>query len=1738
MTSPGSGSDQTRNANVVLTADTAQYQQSVQASAQQTSMLSNALTALSTQLDGLSQRAGKRLLLFSTADFAGMGAATAMAASFQKQLSVLQTTATVTNQSFSAMKNGIQSTFQNLPVARDQVTQLATALTQLGQTAPDQINKLTQTFIKLGAATGEGPTDLASGLTQLSQLMGTSNADQITKYANSLLVTSRNAGVAATGVLNFANAIAPLGRQAGLTEAQIMGIGTAFTKAGADGMPAFNALNSLMSDITQEIQTGSPQIAKFANLIGVSAEHFKKMDGASRIVDIFNAIGKAGPKGVQILNQLGLEGIRTQSAIAAVTQTGELQKYMGLAVGSQHDTNMLDRTSKDAMSGMSDQLQRLRNQFTQLGTDLGNSLLPVLQTMARAFADVMNVMVKVEHFFSPLIDAVGTLAGAFGGLGGAALLAFGVVSKLATLKLLATGSPIKAFTQGMAVGRNPALVNDASVLAANGALRWYNRPFYYAGQGTGALMGQPDPNAPMSSTARARNFLLTSPLRGTRFLVDAQRSWLQASTTTSTERLGTMSPEESVLVARNGGPVLPWRTRAAMALDRLRGVVGGGAAGVPSAPVMPSTAGMSAAQANQAIKKYQDDLKAYDAAVKAATASTAANTKVKGADTKVEAENAAEGERQVSAQAALGAETRSLTMAFVKLGGTVIATGVKLGAQGVAMAGSKLWQALGPIGTALIALPMLSSLKDNLQNKAAASVNLDALVNPIQQMNDTLGIANKNLATFANNLANANSTSLADSQTPVTWKNAALVSAPDLHAAAATKPNAQLQALGQYAKNDPRALREYIQSLDLYDPRQLQLAKQQALAAGFSPDVINKALRGITQSNTAGGGFVPDFSHLLKIAYGTNGNGVFATNPSGSGNALLATILSAYGSAYQSNRLTQGNGAANAQNVMGIVKTINKYLRAGAGSFANPGIQIRQLAAMLNEQYGQGVSFWNSQILSHLYQKSQGSALSGAHSGAPTLYTYTGNTASILNMLSQAPLTKDMLKYMPQQVSGDISETNPLYGQRAKAYLAKTAYEKNITDNGRSALGTDIYNSSLIRSVSGESGAIADPAKQARAIQAIMRMATQTSGAGQAALAIQAAANRVSNGQDPNLLALEQAARTQQQQNYMATAFPTMSMGQQTNYLRQQMIASRSQYLQSGYGQDVYQSNLQAYQSQEQANLQYAKQMYTTVRDYNTQTSRSYQDYHKQVYRSERDFHIQMQRSEKQFQTSRYRQTRDFNIQLEQQNMQAAQNIYNPYLRVFSQQTASADETLYNLQDQNRRIIQQRQELSKLRGLGLDQKTIDVLDLSNPQNAQELNALYDQLAHDPKLIKALNKQAAERVAATKALTQSSFSYSFRQETAQFHRGFMDMAHDFHLQQTYAKQDEQRGLSDMAYDFDQMLHRSADDMKNSLTQVVGSFGSLMARTFRELGKSINKYAPEYAKVIQKNLDSLRAPNLGPGGGGGGSIATGRGAFNVGGPLGSRANPITKSGVMGLNPSGQYGHYGPGGKFFEDKNVSQQTYNGAQHIASPKTGHLTPSEAQAYARSQLKHYGWGGGQMGALTTLWNNESGWRWNAYNPSGAHGIPQAMPMYGETMTNAWNNSAEMQIDWGLNYIAGRYGSPSKALNFWLYGAQKITPNNPHWYDQGGVLKPGVTQTVNATGRDEYILTPQQLKAFHTQGMGRQCTNIYSSRIENNTNFNGQITVQAQDPNAMANALKKKARLQALTSPNSSNLRH
>ncbi|MGQ0774544.1 MAG: NlpC/P60 family protein [Pseudonocardiales bacterium] len=120
-----------------------------------------------------------------------------------------------------------------------------------------------------------------------------------------------------------------------------------------------------------------------------------------------------------------------------------------------------------------------------------------------------------------------------------------------------------------------------------------------------------------------------------------------------------------------------------------------------------------------------------------------------------------------------------------------------------------------------------------------------------------------------------------------------------------------------------------------------------------------------------------------------------------------------------------------------------------------------------------------------------------------------------------------------------------------------------------------------------------------------------------------------------------------------------------------------------------------------------------------------------------------------------------------------------------------------------------------------------------------------------------------------------------------------------------------------------------------------------------------------------------------------------------------------------------------------------------------------------RGIAQGYGWDvNPQWASIDALVEKESSWNPNAANPkSSARGLFGKMT----SLHGPIESTAAGQAEWGLPYIEGRYGLPSRAWAF----------HKAHnYYDDGGWLMPGLNVAINRTRRPEAVLTADQSAAL------------------------------------------------------------
>jgi len=470
------------DANVVLTSDNTQYDQAMNQSAQSTDRLGTSLDSLSQKMNNLAKSAGRKFIGISMADVGVITAATAAWSSYEQQVSLLnaqaailsrsQTQAAAVMKDYTGAVNTLRTTYGATAGEAATLVETLAKITNITQTR--SLTDLSKVFMDMSKATGESSEGLADSLTNLQKVMGVPvNAQTTRKYADTFTYLAAQTNASAQGLIDFTSQLAPIGRAVGLNTKQVAGFATMFVKAGQDGTAAATVFTKVAGDISKSMATGSPEIAHYANLVGMTQQQFKKLGAENQIVDILEALQRMGPRAAAELDRLGLDGVRSMRSITAVlNQPGGIRQALGMAE-DPNARGATQRGAQAAMQSLNDEFDKLRENLKTTAETMGSYFAPMIEKFLEGMnkaAEVVNKIVEgpLGKFAALIMGILAPLAGGVGTM----LLFAGALLKVASAFAIFRSSMAYGFSEGKAGGAALVRMPDGT----------------YAARGTGPLM--------------------------------------------------------------------------------------------------------------------------------------------------------------------------------------------------------------------------------------------------------------------------------------------------------------------------------------------------------------------------------------------------------------------------------------------------------------------------------------------------------------------------------------------------------------------------------------------------------------------------------------------------------------------------------------------------------------------------------------------------------------------------------------------------------------------------------------------------------------------------------------------------------------------------------------------------------------------------------------------------------------------------------------------------------------------------------------------------------------------------------------------------------------------------------------------------------------------------------------------------------------------------------------------------
>lgn len=1816
--------DQT--ANVVLTADVSNYSSQIGQAEQQTNSFIGAVDALSTKMGNLTKATGRGLVIFGSGTAATFGTMAARAAVFEKQMSTLRATAAATGKDISVTERSIQKLATTFPIARGEAVALYTQLNNLGIKGTKNMDNLATTMVKLGSATGESLGGLTQGFVELSRSMGTLAGGQSQRYANSLYTVSRNAGVAASSVLSFANAIAPMARVTGVGMKEVLGISTAFTKAGADGYYAANTFSSMLADISRQVQYGSPNLRKYSDLIGVTAAEFSKMDRTEAITRIFEAIGKSGPEAVKILDRMGYDGIRAARSITAVaTSAGGIRKAVADASGSFYGDD-LEKGSKAAERSLSSELEKTKNIIDSIGTSIGSSLLGPLRTIAQIFNGLLssantfvNALRPLANILAPVVAMLGTVAPILGGL---ALMGFSKISTAATARYLATTATANSATAGFKMGRMGEAA-DASKLTQYQrmmATQYANTQTAMAARlkdGTPSplmmrRMGIYDPNPGPASK------LPNSQLPMTSAQMAAYRLGLGAGSA-----MGPGDGGPNMLSKMGAQALRPFTWFANLnrdfyrdavrynPADRARLTPAAGGVGEQARAGWAGVRAWSAGLRDSVRANFADESAAKQSVRMLAGSSgmLAASFKSLWASaTSSSAALSAGVSRSVGFSTALGALTRAtleMSLAATKAAAQLVGMGLSAGMRGIGAMGSALGIS-GPLA-GLIAAIVGYTVLDNTRKAAKENGDADNFIASagLQRVNEKLGLS-------TNDGTNTMSSGLRDREaalsTPLTSAQA-LVFDERQRAVANDAGRQYTNQLIEYAESpteaaaitraggylSPTQLQQYgLDVLKKFGTADASAYRKEVLSAQdiLSPTASDRS--GVVGTLNMANRLDKEFAGWTDRALSAIGRGIGTFQ-----NAVTFGNLSGVDLQLQptEQRISKKTQDTIAEAITGIQRTIDAPGKRGYSDRVGKQLGAMELSNALevlaDPATKSGVLTKSIAGLSQIF----GDTSLGEDNKLSATQRLTLKQASpedrarlLLNMIYD-PKTKEGQRFREnwQPYLGDQDQqrsnleklmkydmSSPLTRDlRSLGTVGSAVVDMNARLPGKEG-DADKLNAEMERladKVMATGGSFGDMTSRLREAATLMGEANPANkqlieatqqliekfrqlaqltmsrqeiradnyatgkrymsspdaanrGAGRDMLMSQIGADYGFVKQANQTLREYLVGRDRTTASYNRSVMLSNRDFNKTMYRadkdfkRSQEIAEESYLIQRGYAfEDFYRqreySELDYQKSVSRAeddfqrqttraNDDFTKSMARATEDYNTSRSRSYEDFYRAQARGETDFATAQARGMDDFNRSRLRAQEDFDRSMVRRAQAAAKSIYEPFQRITTLQTMDAANLIINLEKQNKMIQDQVSNLNKLKEAGLSQQAIDVLGLAESANAQQAARLLSDIQQDPNRVQQLNQTIATRQNASTALVNSDMNVEYRQSKEDFALSLERNNQDFALSNERALADFRLSQARAIDDFTLSMTRMENDFTRQMMRATVDFLLQMSRSRDDFSLSMQRGAADFEENSRRSLEAFEL-----------SIKRMDDGFKRSTDLAIEAYKLNRE-----RATADHQTMLADMKFNYDQTLEymkadlirsfQDISGNINTLGSSAMTLLTAalgaqagpikSEIQAIIDQVITAQNWINSLSGTGGKGWQNEQG------------GINDPLHKPGQTSnqdtsTGGARGSSD-RAGWG-----GAFGGIVTGRTHALIGeagyAEAVIPLN----SQGASF---MAATIKEALTAQYS-TP-------TVYRGNECV----TNIDRSTNFNGEITVQANDPRELARSLEEHARLRRL----------
>ncbi len=310
---------------------------------------------------------------------AAVAAATAasihVGSEFESAFAGVKKTVEATEEEYAQLRQSILDMTKEIPSSATEIAGVMEIAGQLG-IATDSLSDFTEVMINLGVSTNMAAEEASTSLAKFANIMTMDNygEDGISNYerlGSTIVDLGNNFATTEADIVSIGEALAASGKLAGMSEADIMGISAAMSSVGLTAEAGASSMSRLIMQMQQAVAEGSSDLAKYAEVAGMTGEQFQKSfrdDAAGTVVTFIEGLNAAGEDSYGILEDLELSTIRTRKAFLSLAGADELMaNAVDMANEAWDENTALAIEAGKRYETAESKVQLMKNALSELG---------------------------------------------------------------------------------------------------------------------------------------------------------------------------------------------------------------------------------------------------------------------------------------------------------------------------------------------------------------------------------------------------------------------------------------------------------------------------------------------------------------------------------------------------------------------------------------------------------------------------------------------------------------------------------------------------------------------------------------------------------------------------------------------------------------------------------------------------------------------------------------------------------------------------------------------------------------------------------------------------------------------------------------------------------------------------------------------------------------------------------------------------------------------------------------------------------------------------------------------------------------------------------------------------------------------------------------------------------------------------------------------------------------------------